>query len=69
MPELRMDAPNSEFVLVGSLEALKAKGRVVVQGGHRPILVITTAGASSPSIIVVRTWASRSSEGPSRTVS
>ncbi|SIT49033.1 Rieske (2Fe-2S) domain-containing protein [Paraburkholderia piptadeniae] len=35
-----MDSPNNEFVLVGSLEELKAKGRLVVQGGHRPILVI-----------------------------
>ena len=32
-----MDAPNKEFVLVGSLEELKAEGRLVVQGGHRPI--------------------------------
>jgi nitrite reductase/ring-hydroxylating ferredoxin subunit len=35
-----MDAPNKEFVLAGSLDELKAKGRVVVHGGHRPILVI-----------------------------
>jgi nitrite reductase/ring-hydroxylating ferredoxin subunit len=35
-----MDAPNNEFVLVGSLEDLKAKGQLVVQGGHGPILVI-----------------------------
>ncbi|MGF6408656.1 Rieske (2Fe-2S) protein [Paraburkholderia sp. MM5482-R1] len=39
-----MDAPNKEFVLVGSLEELKAKGRLVVQGGHRPILVIYDRG-------------------------
>ena len=39
-----MDTPNSEFVLVGSLEALKAKGRLVVQGGHCPILVIYDRG-------------------------
>jgi nitrite reductase/ring-hydroxylating ferredoxin subunit len=39
-----MDAPNQEFVLVGSLEELKAKGRLVVQGGHRPILVIYDRG-------------------------
>jgi nitrite reductase/ring-hydroxylating ferredoxin subunit len=41
---MRMDAPNKEFVLVGSLEELKAKGRLVVQGGHRPILVIYDRG-------------------------
>ncbi|MGF6753569.1 Rieske 2Fe-2S domain-containing protein [Paraburkholderia sp. GAS42] len=39
-----MDAPNKEFVLVGSLEALKAEGRLIVQGGHRPILVIYDRG-------------------------
>jgi nitrite reductase/ring-hydroxylating ferredoxin subunit len=39
-----MDAPNKEFVLVGSLEELKAEGRLVVQGGHRPILVIYDRG-------------------------
>jgi nitrite reductase/ring-hydroxylating ferredoxin subunit len=35
-----MDVPSKEFVLAGSLEGLKAKGRLVVHGGHRPILVI-----------------------------
>ncbi|MFP3568033.1 Rieske (2Fe-2S) protein [Paraburkholderia sp. SIMBA_030] len=39
-----MDAPNKDFVLVGSLEELKAEGRRVVQGGHRPILVIYDRG-------------------------
>ncbi|WP_208866386.1 Rieske (2Fe-2S) protein [Paraburkholderia lacunae] len=39
-----MDAPNKEFVLVGSLEELKAKGRLVVEGRHRPILVIYDRG-------------------------
>jgi nitrite reductase/ring-hydroxylating ferredoxin subunit len=41
---MRMDTPNNEFVLVASLEELKAKGRLVVQGGHRPILVIYDRG-------------------------
>ncbi|RDJ98409.1 (2Fe-2S)-binding protein [Paraburkholderia lacunae] len=41
---MRMDAPNKEFVLVGSLEELKAKGRLVVEGRHRPILVIYDRG-------------------------
>jgi nitrite reductase/ring-hydroxylating ferredoxin subunit len=35
-----MDAPNTEFVLAGNLDELKAKGRLVVHGGHRPILVV-----------------------------
>jgi nitrite reductase/ring-hydroxylating ferredoxin subunit len=39
-----MDAPNKEFALAGSLEELKAKGRLVLHGGHRPILVIYDRG-------------------------
>ena len=39
-----MDAPNQEFALAGSLEELKAKGRLVVHGRHRPILVIYDRG-------------------------
>jgi nitrite reductase/ring-hydroxylating ferredoxin subunit len=39
-----MDVPSREFVLAGSLEDLKAKGRVVLHGGHRPILVIYDRG-------------------------
>ena len=39
-----MDAPNKEFAFAGSLEELKAKGRLVVHGGHRPILVIYNRG-------------------------
>src|SRR5438034_947403 len=39
-----MDAPNEQFALAGSLEELKAKGRLVVHGSHRPILVIYDRG-------------------------
>jgi nitrite reductase/ring-hydroxylating ferredoxin subunit len=39
-----MDAPNKEFALAGSLDELKAKGRLVVHGGHRPILVVYDRG-------------------------
>src|SRR5271166_2869424 len=39
-----MDAPNQEFVLAGSLKELKAKGQIVVHGGHRSILVIYDRG-------------------------
>ena len=35
---------SKEFVLAGSLEELKAKGRLVVHGRHRPILVIYDRG-------------------------
>ncbi|WGR70261.1 MULTISPECIES: Rieske (2Fe-2S) protein [unclassified Bradyrhizobium] len=39
-----MDAPGKEFALAGSLEELKIEGRLVVRGGHRPILVIYDRG-------------------------
>jgi len=39
-----MDAPSKEFALAGSLEELKIRGRLVVHGGHRPILVIYDRG-------------------------
>jgi hypothetical protein len=38
-----------EFVLAGSLEELKAKGRLVLRGSHRPILVIYDYGRSDIS--------------------
>ncbi len=39
-----MDVPNTNFTLAGSLEELKAKGRLVVHGAHRPILVVHQRG-------------------------
>ena len=39
-----MDAPNKDFAFAGSLDELKAKGRLVVHGRHRPILVIYDRG-------------------------
>jgi nitrite reductase/ring-hydroxylating ferredoxin subunit len=39
-----MDARNSEFVLAGSLDELKTKSRLVVRGGHRPLLVVYEQG-------------------------
>jgi hypothetical protein len=39
MGGMLMDAPSKEFALAGSLEELKLKGRLVVHGDHRPILV------------------------------
>ncbi len=35
-----MDTPTTDFVRAGSVEELKAKGRLVVHGPHRPILVV-----------------------------
>jgi nitrite reductase/ring-hydroxylating ferredoxin subunit len=40
-----MDVPSREFVLAAALEELKAKGRLVLHGGHRPILVIYDRGS------------------------
>jgi nitrite reductase/ring-hydroxylating ferredoxin subunit len=39
-----MDVPNRDFALVASLEDLKARGRLVVHGAHRPILVVHDRG-------------------------
>jgi nitrite reductase/ring-hydroxylating ferredoxin subunit len=39
-----MDVPSREFVRAGSLKELKAKGRLVLHGGHRPILVVYDRG-------------------------
>jgi nitrite reductase/ring-hydroxylating ferredoxin subunit len=39
-----MDVLSREFVLAGRLEELKAKGRLVLHGAHRPILVIYDNG-------------------------
>jgi nitrite reductase/ring-hydroxylating ferredoxin subunit len=39
-----MDPPTTEFALAGSLEELRAKGRLVVHGDHRPILVVFDRG-------------------------
>jgi nitrite reductase/ring-hydroxylating ferredoxin subunit len=44
MEGMLVDAPNKEFAFVASLEKLKAEGRLVVHGGHRPILVIYDCG-------------------------
>ncbi len=39
-----MDVPNTDFTLAGTLDELKAKGRLVVHGAHRPILVVYDRG-------------------------
>ena len=64
-----MDAPNKDFAFAGSLDELKAKGRLVVHGRHRPILVIYDAGVSLLSTIAARTWVSHSSAAASTTES
>jgi nitrite reductase/ring-hydroxylating ferredoxin subunit len=38
------DLPTTSFVRVGDLEELKARGRLVVRGPHRPILVVYDHG-------------------------
>src|ERR1700757_5086378 len=39
-----MDIMTPDFVLAGSLDELKAKGRLVVHGRHRPILLVEGGG-------------------------
>lgn len=39
-----MDIPFSDFVRAGTLEEVKAKGRLVVRGRHRPILLVYDNG-------------------------
>jgi nitrite reductase/ring-hydroxylating ferredoxin subunit len=39
-----MDAETSSFVRAGTLEEIKAKGRLVVHGRHRPILLVHECG-------------------------
>jgi nitrite reductase/ring-hydroxylating ferredoxin subunit len=39
-----MDTRTSDFVRAGSLEELKAKGRLVVHGRHRPVLLVHEGG-------------------------
>jgi nitrite reductase/ring-hydroxylating ferredoxin subunit len=39
-----MDVPTKDFVLAGSFEELRAKGRLVLHGNHRPILVLYDRG-------------------------
>ena len=39
-----MVVSNMEFTLAGSLEELKARGRLVVHGAHRPVLVVYDRG-------------------------
>ena len=62
-----VDAPKNEYVLAGSLDDLKAKGRLVVHGSHRPILVIYDRGAFSPWIIVAPIWVFRLSAAALKT--
>jgi len=39
-----MDAQNNEFAVAGSLDDLKAKGRLVLHGNHAPLLVVCDGG-------------------------
>jgi nitrite reductase/ring-hydroxylating ferredoxin subunit len=39
-----MDLPNTDFILAGTLEEVKAKGRIILHGADRPILVVYDRG-------------------------
>jgi nitrite reductase/ring-hydroxylating ferredoxin subunit len=42
--EAPVDLPTQDFVFAGKLDELKTKGRIVVRGRHRPVLVIHESG-------------------------
>jgi nitrite reductase/ring-hydroxylating ferredoxin subunit len=42
--EAPMDNATSKFVRAGTLEELKAEGRLVVHGRHRPVLLVYEDG-------------------------
>ena len=39
-----MDTTASDFVRAGTLDELKSKGRLVVHGRHRPVLLVHEGG-------------------------
>jgi nitrite reductase/ring-hydroxylating ferredoxin subunit len=39
-----MNVPNTNFTIAGTLDELRAKGRLVLHGAHRPILVVYDRG-------------------------
>ena len=59
----------SNFVCAGTLEDIKAKGRLVVHGRHRPVLLVHEVGTSSRSTIAAPIWVSRSIAAALRTAS
>jgi hypothetical protein len=64
-----MDNATSDFVSAGTLEELRVRGRLVVHGRHRPILLVHEMDKFSRSTIAVRTWVSRWNVAASRTAS
>ena len=56
----------AEFLRAGTIQELKSKGRLVVRGEHRPILVVKDGGKSLPWTTAVRIWASHSTAEASR---
>jgi len=51
-----MHTPTTGFVRAGSLEELKAKGRLVVHGPHRPILLLHDRGRVFALDIAALIW-------------
>jgi hypothetical protein len=39
-----MNVPKSNFAIAATLDELRAKGRLVLHGAHRPILVVYDRG-------------------------
>ena len=63
-----MDTTASDFVLAGSLKELKAKGRLVVHGRHRPVLLVHEGGHVFALDNRCPIWVSRSIAAALRTV-
>ena len=65
-----MDNVTLDFVRAGTLEELRVKGRLVVHGRHRPVLLVHEGGqVFALDNLAVRIWVSRWSEAASRTAS
>ena len=64
-----MDTETSNFVRASTLEELKAEGRLVVRGRHRPILLVHECGHVFALDNRCPIWVSRSIAAALRTAS
>ena len=64
-----MDNATSDFVRAGTLEELRLKGRLVVHGRHRPVLLLHEGGQVFALDNRCPRMASRWNEAASRTAS
>ena len=69
LDEAPMDNATLDFVRAGTLEELKAKGRLVVHAAIDRSCLCSPMSRSSRSIIAVRIWVSHWNVAPSTTAS